>query len=223
MKKILLGLMATAAFSAFAESFQDFNNNLYAEYDYLSLNQGTIGSFNDWGIGGTFQAKNNIWATASAVAGNGTYSNANSVYNNQAISNSNLGIKGGYAFQFFGGDNSGFQVIPYVGFGTNSMTGAGTSQTSYLYGAGLKPEYRFLTSLKVSLDASIYGVQQGQSTFTTSGQRFDYALNPEVQYDINKTVMLAVGYTYNNSFNSQGTLAGDGGNSTVTAKVGYLF
>jgi hypothetical protein len=223
MRKILLGLIATATTCAFADGFQDFNNNLYAQYNYISLDQGTSVNFNDWGLGGTFQTKTNIWLNTNAVAGTGTYTNGNSVYNNQAVSNYMVGIKAGYAFQFAAADTSGFQIIPYINIGAANMTGLNTGETSYTYGAGLKPEYRLLSTLKLSVDANIYGVQQGQSAFTTSGQRMNYAITPEVQYDIAKTVMLSVGYTYDNSFNSQGNLVGDNGNSILAAKVGYLF
>ena len=223
MKKILALLLTGVAAGAVADTFQDFNNNIYAQYNLISPNQGTVGNYDNWGLGGTFQSKNNVWLNANAIAGNSTINNNSSLINQQPISDYNLSLKAGYAFQFLNGDSNGFQVIPYASFGTFNMTGVGTSSTTYSYGLGVKPEYRLLNSLKVSLDANVYGVQQGQSTFTTSGQSFNYAITPEVQYDISKTILLGVAYTYNNTFNSQGNLVGDSGNSVTTLKVGYLF
>ena len=62
-------------------------------------------------------------------------------------------------------------------------------------------------------------------TFNGSGQYgdvsdFRYTLNPEVQYDIAKTILVAGGYKYDQSFNNQTFNAG---NNTVYVRVGYLF
>jgi hypothetical protein len=63
-------------------------------------------------------------------------------------------------------------------------------------------------------------------TFNSSGWNntdisdFRYTLNPEVQYDIAKTILVAGGYKYDQSFNNQSY---DAGNNTVYVRVGYLF
>ncbi len=49
---------------------------------------------------------------------------------------------------------------------------------------------------------------------------FRYTINPEVQYDIAKTILVAGGYKYDQSFNNQSFNAG---NNTVYVRVGYLF
>jgi|JI61114DRNA_FD_contig_111_564326_length_811_multi_9_in_0_out_0_1 hypothetical protein len=226
MKKLLAIILAGSSVVAMADTFQDFNNNLYAEYNFMSPNGGTLQNVDQWGVGGTFQSKNNVWANASAVFGtsgtNGTYTQSSTL--------ANMDIKAGYAFQFFGDDANGLQVIPHVGFGFQQAGGA-VDGTVYTYSLGIRPEYRFLSALKVSLDANLVGTQQGASTasgsYVNNGQDFGYSLSPEVQYDISKTVMLALAYTYSNSFNT-GTSAvpgqeGSNGTNTLTAKVGYLF
>lgn len=224
MKKILAVLLATSSVAVFADTFQDFNNNVYAEYNYTNFsipmhnNTSATTYYNGWGIGGTFQSKNDIWVNADATTGsigaNGYSSNAGK-----------MNIKAGYAFQFFGNEDSGLQVIPYASFGVlNAPTYSGDQgrisleyTPAYTYGLGVQPEYRLLSSLKVSLGLGLLGTQYNGS------QTFNYAITPEVQYDIAKTVMLSVGYTYSNGFNAQDNVYGANGANSVTAKVGYLF
>ncbi len=222
MKKLIFGTIfgCIGSFS-YADSFQEFNNNIYAQYNYLAPNEGTYPSYNQWGVGGTVQTKNDIWLNANAISG--TNKNADVL--------SNFGIKGGYAFQFFQNDSNGFQLIPYIGLSMQQGGGPQGNGTQYQYALGIKPEYRLLDSLKLALDMNIYGIQTGVTTTssvggssaTTDGQNFAYAITPEIQYDISKTVLLGAGYSYTNSFNSQGTVGGGDGNSSINVRVGYLF
>jgi hypothetical protein len=65
MKKILAVLLATSSIAAFAETFQDFNNNAYLQYNNTSINLGQ-GNADGYTLGTTIQAKNNIWINAEA-------------------------------------------------------------------------------------------------------------------------------------------------------------
>ena len=221
MKKLLLasiiaGLSAVAA----ADSFQDFNNNLYAQYQYVGNNGAQPATdLSEWGVGGTFQSKNNVWLNANALAGD-----------NNGDNSSNLNFAVGYAFQFFGDENQGFQVIPHVNFGTQSVTYANSngtnnptpSGTNYSYGFGAKPEYRLLNSLKVAVDLNLIGTQS--SVNGNSTQIFAFGVTPGIQYDISKTVLLGLDYSYVANFNNNSNNNNSTGNlSVVTAKVGYLF
>ena len=221
MKKLLLasiiaGLSAVAA----ADSFQDFNNNLYAQYQYVGNNGAQPATdLSEWGVGGTFQSKNNVWLNANAVAGD-----------NNGNNSSNLGLAVGYAFQFFGDDSQGFQVVPHLNFGTQSVTyenSNGTSNptpsgTNYSYGVGVKPEYRLLNSLKVAVDLNLIGTQSSVNGDST--QIFAFQVTPGIQYDISKTVLLGLDYSYVANFNNNPNNNNSTGNlSVVTAKVGYLF
>ena len=215
MKKLLLAsIISGLASVAAADSFQDFNNNLYAQYQYTGNNGAQPATdLSQWGIGGTFQSKNNVWLNANAVAGM-----------NNNMTSSNLGFAVGYAFKFFGDEQQGFQVIPHANFSTQSATGsAGGGATQYVYGLGVKPEYRLLNSLKVAVDLNLSGTQLG-GTNNNDTQQFIFAVTPGVQYDISKTVMLGLDYTYaanmNNNSNNNNNTANV---SIVTAKVGYLF
>ena len=215
MKKLLLAsIISGLASVAAADSFQDSNNNLYAQYQYTGNNGASPAmDLNQYGVGGTFQSKNNVWLNANAVGGS----------NNNMTSN-NLGFAVGYAFQFFGDENQGFQVIPHANFATQSVTAnAGGSATNYVYGLGVKPEYRLLNSLKVAVDLNLAGTQTS-TTNNNNQQLFIFSVTPGIQYDISKTVLLGLDYTYtanmnNNSANNNAT----NNLSTVTAKVGYLF
>lgn len=203
MKKILAVLLATSSVAVFADTFQDFNNNLYAQYSLLSnLNGANEGAqLNGFGIGGTFQTKNDIWAAVNMTQYNDLSGNSASNYTN---------IKAGYAFQFFGNEDSGLQVIPYASFGA-------TNNNAYTWGLGVQPEYRLLNSLKVSLGLGLQGAN-GQSNGNNTTV-FAFNANPEVQYDIAKTVMLSVGYNYTSTFNDQETLNAN----SLNVKLGYLF
>ena len=214
MKKILAVLLATTSIVTFADTFQDFNNNLYASYQYNNINVNNVSDYtNGYGIGGTFQSKDNVWVNANVM--------------NQSASNdfgdyTAANIRAGYAFQFFGDDDSGFQVIPYVSFGDVNNAG-------YAWGVGVQPEYRLLSSLKVSLGMGIQGydgnVNNSMTAAINGGNNcgcattFGYNVNPEVQYDIAKTVMLSAGYNFVSTFNAQNSTA----QNAFTAKVGYLF
>ena len=161
MKKLLLAsIISGLASVAAADSFQDFNNNLYAQYQYTGNNGASPAmDLNQYGVGGTFQSKNNVWLNANAVATSGDGSNGNT--------SSNLGLAVGYAFQFFGDENQGFQVIPHANFSTQSVTASnGGSATNYVYGLGVKPEYRLLNSLKVAVDLNLAGTQTGTNNDT---------------------------------------------------------
>jgi hypothetical protein len=224
MKKLLLAsIISGLASVAAADSFQDFNNNLYAAYQYGSLNGGAGQDASQYGIGGTFQSKNNVWLNANAVSGV-TYPADNSA-SGQTTNISNLGFAAGYAFQFFGDEQQGFQVIPHVDFTTISSGGA-VAGTAYIYGLGVKPEYRLLNSLKVAVNLGVNGQQVGGSsangTTTETTQVFGYYVSPGVQYDINKTVMLGLDYTYAGQFNTTSQY-NNNGTSLLMAKVGYLF
>ena len=221
MKKLLLAsIISGLASVAAADSFQDFNNNLYAQYQYVGNNGAQPATdLSQWGVGGTFQSKNNVWLNANALAGD-----------NNGDNSSNLNFAVGYAFQFFGDENQGFQVIPHLNFGTQSVTYAnsnGTTNptpagTNYSYGVGVKPEYRLLNSLKVAVDLNLLGTQS--SVNGNSTQIFAFAVTPGIQYDISKTVMLGLDYSYVANFNNNSTNNNNTGNlSFVTAKVGYLF
>ncbi len=214
MKKLLLAsIISGLASVAAADSFQDFNNNLYAQYQYTGNNGAQPATdLSQWGVGGTFQSKNNVWLNANAVAGD-----------NSGMNSSNLGFAVGYAFQFFGDENQGFQVIPHANFSTQSVTAAnGVGVTNYVYGFGVKPEYRLLNSLKVAVDLNLAGTQTGGSNNTQ--QLFLFSVTPGVQYDISKTVMLGLDYNYTANFNNNSNNNNSTSNlSVVTAKVGYLF
>ena len=214
MKKLLLAsIISGLASVAAADSFQDFNNNLYAQYQYTGNNGAQPATdLSQWGVGGTFQSKNNVWLNANAVAGD-----------NNGNNSSNLGLAVGYAFQFFGDENQGFQVIPHLNFSTQSVTfNNGADATNYIYGLGVKPEYRLLNSLKVAVDMNLYGTQT--STNGNSQQIFAFAVTPGIQYDISKTVMLGLDYSYTANFNNNANINNNTDNlSIVTAKVGYLF
>lgn len=213
MKKLLLAsIISGLASVAAADSFQDFNNNLYAQYQYTGTNGSSGYETSQYGIGGTFQSKNNVWLNANATSGD-----------NSGLSSSNLGFAVGYAFQFFGDENQGFQVIPHANFSTQSGTQAGTynSGTQYVYGLGIKPEYRLLNSLKVAVDLNLAGTQTSNQT-GQSTQIFAFSVTPGIQYDISKTVMLGLDYNYAAPFNDNANTYPNG-LSTVTAKVGYLF
>ena len=225
MKKLLIAVLATgAAVAANADSFQDFNNNLYAEYDLIAPTYNNAKNFNNWGIGGTVQTKNNVWLAGSASMGQ---SNADNSGQSQNIGS--VGLKAGYAFQFLNNEDNGFQVIPYVSFstqqGTIAVDSQGVATTNngqiYNYGIGVQPEYRLLGSLKVALGLGLTGNQV--SINGSNQQNFNYYVSPEVQYDIAKMVMLSAGYTYQNAFNSSQAYSGVGGTNTLTFKVGYLF
>ena len=214
MKKLLLAsIISGLASVAAADSFQDFNNNLYAQYQYTGNNGAQPATdLSQWGVGGTFQSKNNVWLNANAVAGD-----------NNGNNSSNLGLAVGYAFQFFGDENQGFQVIPHLNFSTQSVTfNNGADATNYIYGLGVKPEYRLLNSLKVAVDMNLYGTQS--STNGNSQQIFAFAVTPGIQYDISKTIMLGLDYSYTANFNNNANINNNTDNlSIVTAKVGYLF
>lgn len=223
MKKILAVLLATSSVAVFADTFQDFNNNLYVGYGLVAPTYKDAQNIDQWGIGGTIQTKNNIWVSANASMGQTT---SGSVGNNTG---GQVGFKAGYALQFFGDEAHGFQLIPYVSFdvqqGTQSVdsneVAIPVSGNIYTYGIGIQPEYRLMDSLKLALGVGITGNQVNVNG--NSQQNFNYAITPQVQYDISKTVMLGVGYTYANAFNSSNSATGVGGTNTVTAKVGYLF
>lgn len=205
MKKILAVLLATSSVAVFADTFQDFNNNLYADYG-LQTNwaDDNLAQNNGFGIGGTFQTKNDIWANVNMTQYNTL---------DGATANNQFGLKAGYAFQFFGNEDSGFQVIPYASFGA-------TDNNQYAWGLGVQPEYRLLNSLKLSMGLGLQGMNGKAGTSQPdSTTLFAMNVNPEVQYDIAKTVMLAVSYNYVTQFNSD-TAAGSSG---LNVKVGYLF
>lgn len=235
MKKLLVAiLVAGASTVAFADSFQDFNNNVYAGYNNMSINEGQAGTSNSWTLGSTIQTKNDIWINLEA---NDSVYNSNYLASNYA--QALITGKVGYAFQFFGSEANGFQVIPYA---TYSYGTTMTNLNQY-YGLGVKPEYRLMNNLKFSVDMTAYdATQDGQGPLNNMGgsgvvgnganpmwagqtqqgfvQDFRYTINPEVQYDIAKTILVAGGYKYDQSFNNQ--MPNDG-NSTVYVKVGYLF
>lgn len=212
MKKILAVLLATSSVAVFADTFQDFNNNLYAQYTNLNstyssnntMNADTSSTANGYGIGGTFQSKDDVWANVSI----NNYKAAHNAQNTTTITN----VKAGYAFQFFGDDDSGFQVIPYASFG------AVDNQSSYSWGVGVQPEYRLMSSLKVALGLGLQGMD-GKNDKGNDTTVMAFNVNPEVQYDIAKTIMLSVGYNYGTTFNGNNSEA----TNAVTAKVGYLF
>ena len=70
MKKLLLAsIISGLASVAAADSFQDFNNNLYAQYQYTGTNGSSGYETSQYGICGTFQSKNNVWLNANATSG----------------------------------------------------------------------------------------------------------------------------------------------------------
>jgi hypothetical protein len=235
MKKILAVVLASSSIVAMADTFQDFNNNVYAGYNNTSINEGQGGTSNSWTLGSTLQTKNNIWVNVEA--NDSVY---NSAYLGSNYAQALITGKAGYAFQFFGDASNGFQVIPYATYSY------GTTMTylNQYYGLGVKPEYRLLDNLKFSIDMTAYDLTQDGSGPVTdlagngvnpalSGQTntgwvsdFRYTINPEVQYDIARTILVAAGYKYDQSFNNQPNTGQGGmsdGNSTVYVKVGYLF
>ncbi len=252
MKKLLAVILAGTSMVAMADTFQDFNNNVYAGYNNTSINQGQFGTGNSWTLGSTLQTKNNIWINVEAN---------DSVYQSQLQVAPNASVpigsnyaqalitgKVGYAFQFFGDASNGFQVIPYATY----TYGTTMTNLNQYYGLGVKPEYRLLDNLKFSLDMTAYDATQDGNTVAgyipgatnTAGQAipagfngtnplfagqmnygwtsdFRYTLNPEVQYDIARTILVSAGYKYDQSFNA--ATPNSDGNSTVYFKVGYLF
>lgn len=234
MKKLLVVLLSSVSVVAFADSFQEFNNNVYAGYNNTSINEGQFGTANSWTIGANLQTKTNVWVNLEA---NDSLYNSNYALGGTTYAQALVTGKAGYAFQFFGNDSNGFQVIPYVTY----TYGTTMTYLDQYYGLGVKPEYRLLDSLKVSLDITAYDLTQntnGAVAGVTAGtmnpnpalagqvaagyvQDFRYTLNPEVQYDIAKIILVGVGYKYDQSFNK--ATPNSDGNSTVYAKVGYLF
>ncbi len=240
MKRLLLAtILSGAGFAALASGFQDFNNNAYLQYNNVSVNQGQAGQAQAWTLGATIQTKNNIWINATAT-GMPNNDSLQVPVNGTTLGGSTYGqflatAKAGYAFQFFNNDANGFQVVPYATYTYGTSLGA----INQYYGLGVKPEYRLGSSLKFSIDMTAYDATQSgggaslqpaivNPTFwgqmnTGYIQDFRYTINPEIQYDIAKTVLVGVGYAYDNSFNQQQTIYNGGGNSTVYAKIGYLF
>lgn len=240
MKKLLLLLLGGTSMLAFADtsSFQDFDNNAYLQAGNTYINGGAGGQSDGYTLGTTIQTKNNIWINAQAYGS--AYNSNNWTLGKAPLGGSTYGqflatAKAGYAFQFLQGQDVGFQVIPYATFTYGTSLGA----LNNYYGVGVKPELR-VKSFKFSLDTTTYianqsggGVIPGTTnpTFNTQGgtgntSDFRYTINPEVQYDFMQTVMVAVGYAYDQSFNSQPNMEFgqySGGNSTVYARVGYLF
>ena len=49
--------MASSSIVAMADTFQDFNNNVYAGYNNTSINEGQAGTMNSWTLGSTLQTK----------------------------------------------------------------------------------------------------------------------------------------------------------------------
>ena len=222
MKKAIIAtvLSGLAGFSV-ADTFQDFNNNAYVDYNLVSPNQGSYANYSTWGVGGTFQSKNNVYGNAEASMGSGSYNGAG----NPAFSTGNISLRGGYAFQFFNNDSNGFQAIPYAQFSAGNITAASTGGNMgyQTYGVGVIPEYRLMDSLLLGLDVGIGGTNYGASQINSgSSQQMYYNLTPTIQYDISKTVLLGVSYNYSNAFNSSNS-ATQYGNSVLTLKVGYLF
>lgn len=222
MKKLAVAtLLSGIAGISFADTFQDFNNNAYLIYDLNSPNSGTYGNFSSYGVGGTFQSKNNVWANAEATTGTGS----NSGGAGTAFSQSGIALRAGYAFQFFNNDSNGFQIIPYGSFSSNNVTAAapGGNVTYQTYGVGVLPEYRLLDSLKLGLDFGLGGTNYGNSAISNgSSSQMYYSIAPTVQYDISKTVLLGVSYNYANAFNSSNSNT-QYGNSQLELKLGYLF
>lgn len=225
MKKLFAVLIAGVSTVAVADSFQDMNNNLYMSYGLVAPTYQDAKNINQWGVGGTFQSKNDVWFNANASMGQSNAASGQEQGNNFG----NIGFKAGYAFQFFNNENNGFQVIPYVSFssvqgtaqGSNSNdVGYNTSQV-YNYGLGVQPEYRLFGSFKLALGMGLTGNQINVGG--ADQQNFNYYVAPNVQYDIAKTVMLSAGYTYQNAFNSGSAFTGVGGTNVVDFKVGYLF
>lgn len=204
MKKILLGILGVTGLVSFsyADTFQNFNNNIYAEYGlmtYLPSSQQN----NGFGIGGTLQTNNNIYVATSLVQ-----------YNNLSgqMAANTYNLKAGYAFQFFGNDDNGFQVIPYASFGYAATP---QLQDNYAWGLGVQPEYRLLDALKLSLGLGLNGANGGSDNTTTLA----FNVNPEVQYNIAKTIMLGAGYNYASQFNNTSQL----NYNTLYFRAGYLF
>lgn len=239
-KKALVILLNCGAALASAEDFQSFNNNAYLQYGSTYMSQGASGNSNGYTLGATYQSKANIWINAEAY-GSAYNSNSWQVLNTtnppSSLGGSTYGLflataKAGYAFQFFKNINNGFQVIPYATFSYGTSLGALTEN----YGGGVKPEYRFGDSLKVSLDSMAYSTTQNGGGAVPAAvnpafsgnmdlgtvEDFRYTLNPEVQYDISHVVLLGIGYKYDQSFNNQPNGNPDG-NSTVYARIGVLF
>lgn len=221
MRKTLIATFLSGIASvSLADTFQDFNNNAYVDYNLVSPNQGSYANYSTWGVGGTFQSKNNVWGNAEASMGSGSYSG-----NGTAFSTGNILLRGGYAFQFFNNDSNGFQIIPYGEFTAGNITAAapGGNMGYQTYGVGVIPEYRLMDSLKLGLDFGLGGTNYGNSNINNgSNQQMYYSVAPTVQYDINKTILLGVSYQYSNAFNSSNS-ATQYGNSVLTAKIGYLF
>ena len=226
MKKLLIAALgATACLTAYADSFQDMNNNLYMSYGLVAPTYQDAKNINQWGVGGTFQSKNNVWLNADASMGQSNAS-GQSAGNNFG----NIGFKAGYAFQFFNNEDNGFQVVPYVSFSSVQGTAQRTSNSAivginnaqiYNYGLGVQPEYRLFGSFKLAVGMGVTGNQVNVAG--SDQQNFNYYVAPNVQYDIAKTVMLSAGYTYQNAFNSSQAFSGVGGTNVVDLKVGYLF
>ncbi|MDD3265838.1 MAG: outer membrane beta-barrel protein [Burkholderiales bacterium] len=216
MKKIIIMLLAVSSTSVIANTFQDFNNNLYAQYGLTGTNTDWQKNYqtNGFGIGGTLQSANNIWGNVNFTQNN----------NSSGVNAGNLfGLKAGYAFQFYGNDDNGLQVIPYASFGYSSGNSSNistnwSSSDAYQWGIGVQPEYRFLSAFKASLGMGLSGYT-GHDCNGCSMTVFGFNVNPEVQYDIAKTIMFAVGYNYASQFNGMDAL----NTNTVNVKVGYLF
>ena len=223
MKKYFVAtLLSGLASISFADSFQDFNNNIYADYNLISPNAGAYSNYDAYGVGGTFQSNTNVWGNAEVITGSGSYNNNEE---RPAFNSSLISVRGGYAFQFFRNDLNGFQVIPYGFFNAGNINVAteGGNMGYQSYGLGVIPEYRFGEALKLSLDVAIGSTNFGNAPLNDgSDQQIYYSVAPSIEYDINKTILLGVSYSYSNAFNSSSSET-EVGNSVLTAKIGYLF
>ena len=208
MKKIVgITLLSGLAGLSFADSFRDFNNNAYLEYNYVAPNSSAYGTQNSYGVGATAQTKNNIWINANASDGIG--GSGGNTYNSSIMN-----VRGGYALQL-PSYNSEFQIIPYAQFSNGVLE---TTQYNSV-GVGVLPEYRLMESLKLAVDVGLGNTNYGNP----SASQIYYLINPQVQYNVDKTVMLGIGYSYSSVLNAPANPSSQYGNSTITAKVGYLF
>ncbi len=218
-KKLLTLLACSVPLMAFAEDdpFLLFNNNVGVVYQ--NNNMGSIATFNQYGISANVQTKNDFWLDAQVVSGLNT-NTANNLTTGE--------VKFGYVFPFAKNQSMAYQLIPYVNFGYSQLGSPGMSGTGYVYGVGFRPEYRFEDQVKLSLDMGIQGTGNsftgGNSyQYNTNKYLINYVITPEIDYYINRQVMLGVNYTFANNFENQTSMPYGSSANIVGAKIAWLF
>lgn len=218
-KKLFTLLLSGTALAAFADDdpFLTFNNN--AGLVYQNTNVGDITTINQYGVAATIQTKTDFWFDAQALSG----LNANSGTNLTTT-----GLKFGYVFPFAKNQSTAYQLIPYINLGYAQSGSTGMSGTSYIYGIGFKPEYRFGKMFMVAVDLGIQGASSsfngGNSyLYNNNNNSFNYVIAPEIDYNLSDNVLFGVSYSYANNFAGNNSMPYGSSTNTVSGKVAWLF